>query len=335
MSIPEPYVDALAQSLSNKSLELILFPTEQCNFRCTYCYEDFALGRMKKEVVSGIKQLIRRRAIDLTHLHVSWFGGEPLMAKDIVADICETARECAEKSPALCYSGSITTNAYLLNGPTLELLNSRGVKSFQITLDGPKHLHDSTRRRADGRGTFDQVWENLIVMLESDLDFQATLRLHITRDNLQAMPNFVRHLRDTFGKDSRFLFYLRPISKLGGPNDDKLPTLDRDQWDTVINDLRELMQPGKTQPNENDHPVCYAAKPNSYLIRSDGRIGKCTVMLKDSRNTIGHIDASGAMHIDDRKLSPWLRGWEQFDAFSLSCPMQTLSESPQLPVISG
>lgn len=29
-------------SLRNDVLHLILLPTEQCNFRCTYCYEDFS-----------------------------------------------------------------------------------------------------------------------------------------------------------------------------------------------------------------------------------------------------------------------------------------------------
>src|SRR5688572_26691637 len=29
-----------------RSLQLILMPTEECNFRCVYCYESFARGTM-------------------------------------------------------------------------------------------------------------------------------------------------------------------------------------------------------------------------------------------------------------------------------------------------
>ena len=36
----------LAAALSDRYLHLILFPTEQCNFRCTYCYEDFEAKQM-------------------------------------------------------------------------------------------------------------------------------------------------------------------------------------------------------------------------------------------------------------------------------------------------
>jgi wyosine [tRNA(Phe)-imidazoG37] synthetase (radical SAM superfamily) len=34
---------------SNRLLDLTLLPIEQCNFRCTYCYETFADGKMKPD----------------------------------------------------------------------------------------------------------------------------------------------------------------------------------------------------------------------------------------------------------------------------------------------
>ena len=52
---------AVADSLNNRRLTLILMSTEKCNFRCAYCYEDFAIGKMKKEVVNGICNLITER----------------------------------------------------------------------------------------------------------------------------------------------------------------------------------------------------------------------------------------------------------------------------------
>ena len=65
-------------------LELTLFVTERCNFRCTYCYEDFSKGRMRPDVVAAVQTLIRTRASDgLKELHLSFFGGEPLLAKQV------------------------------------------------------------------------------------------------------------------------------------------------------------------------------------------------------------------------------------------------------------
>jgi hypothetical protein len=39
----------IAEAISPRIQELILLPTEKCNFRCTYCYEDFDLGKMSEE----------------------------------------------------------------------------------------------------------------------------------------------------------------------------------------------------------------------------------------------------------------------------------------------
>ena len=47
----------VALSLSSRRLQLILMPTEQCNFRCTYCYESFSNGRMSQEVQDGVAAL--------------------------------------------------------------------------------------------------------------------------------------------------------------------------------------------------------------------------------------------------------------------------------------
>lgn len=47
-------------------LHLIILPTENCNFRCIYCYESFKKGKIKKEVVRGIKNFIYHRIKKLT-----------------------------------------------------------------------------------------------------------------------------------------------------------------------------------------------------------------------------------------------------------------------------
>ena len=76
----EVKAEILYDALADDKLELTLFPTEHCNFRCTYCYEDFSIGRMTPEIVNAVKRLIEIRSDDLHDLYISWFGGEPLVA---------------------------------------------------------------------------------------------------------------------------------------------------------------------------------------------------------------------------------------------------------------
>lgn len=120
------------EELSLKYFNLYIFPTEKCNFRCTYCYEDFSVGRMGPETIASVKGFINRRCADLDCLKIAWFGGEPLMAKDIVLEISEYAITLLNKYPQLRYEGDMTTNGYLLDYKTITALVDVGVRAFQI-----------------------------------------------------------------------------------------------------------------------------------------------------------------------------------------------------------
>jgi uncharacterized protein len=72
--------------------------------------------------------------------------------------------------------------------------------------------------------------------------------------------------------------------------------------------------------------ICYAAKPNSLLIRSNGRIGKCTVAFDDQRNDIGQINPDGTITVDNEKLQPWIRGLGTLELLDVGCPIQKMSK---------
>jgi uncharacterized protein len=95
-------------------LNLIILPTEACNFRCTYCYETFENRKMPRPVVTGIKSLIDRRGTDLDELEISWFGGEPLLALDVITEISKHALHVA-KTEGFTFRSGMTTNGYFLD----------------------------------------------------------------------------------------------------------------------------------------------------------------------------------------------------------------------------
>lgn len=312
-------------SLTNKNQELIIFPTEKCNFRCTYCYEDFSIGRMSKDIVKGIKALMAKRAPELDNLYLSWFGGEPLVAKDIVVDISKYAYELSREYN-FGYVGEITTNGYSLTPKVFSQLTEVNVLKYQISLDGPKEIHNMTRLRADGKGTFERIWENLLSIRDSNKPVSITIRVHLDNEKLNYIDSLIADIRKEFIFDRRFSVFFKPIEKLGGKNDDKLDMLNTNKRKDVIAELQKKLY-GKTILKEDGANICYAAKPNSLIIRSDGKINKCTVALNDSRNHIGTLSADGTLKINHQLLSPWLRGFSTLDLDALSCPLQTLSVS--------
>ena len=86
--------DQAVFAFNTRRLELILLPTEKCNFRCRYCYEDFKIGKMTSRVVNAVKSLLHNRVSTLDRLDIGWFGGEPLLASEIVRDIQSHALSC-------------------------------------------------------------------------------------------------------------------------------------------------------------------------------------------------------------------------------------------------
>jgi uncharacterized protein len=308
-------------------LNLILFATEQCNFRCTYCYEDFEKGRMGEEVVEGVRRLIARRAEeDLHTLALSWFGGEPLLAKDLVIELTSFAAARLRAAGGR-FSANATTNGYHLDVATARRLTEAGVTRFHISLDGPARCHDRTRVKATGAGTFDRIWRNLRALRESDLAFDVLLRIHATPANQDDLPGFVGELNRAFSGDSRFGAYFKRVGRLGGPNDGHMAVLGHGAARNLTAELTAALAPDlRSTPSAEPH-VCYASAANSMTIRADGVIGKCTVALQDERNHLGRIRPDGTVGVDQSKLRLWLRGFESLDEGELACPMHGLPEA--------
>jgi len=207
--------DHAAFSFNPRRLKLTILPTEQCNFRCRYCYEDFKIGKMTPRVVNAVKSLLQNRISTLDRLDIDWFGGEPLVATEIVRDIQSHAFELCDQYDVPLHA-SMTTNGYLLRADLFRSLNSIGLRHYQITLDGKAEEHNKTRILASGSSTFERIWSNLLAAASTDLSFQITLRIHITAQNLDTIEEFVEDCATTFGADPRSSFFFKRIVNLGG-----------------------------------------------------------------------------------------------------------------------
>jgi uncharacterized protein len=195
--------------------KLTLFPTEKCNFRCTYCYEDFEIGKMSQDLQRSVERLVERRVPTLKELQFSWFGGEPLLAKDVVLRLLKHAKNACDENGVRFISG-MTTNAYLLEYSLAEELLSYGQDFYQITLDGIGDEHDKLRRRADGAGTFDRIWDNLVAMKKLPGNFDGLIRVHVRRDNIQNLELLMAEVKREFGEDRRYRLDFQHLRNMGG-----------------------------------------------------------------------------------------------------------------------
>lgn len=321
------YYPRMAQAISDRYLNLIVMPTERCNFRCIYCYESFRIGKMRPSVIRGLKNLIGQRFPELDFLTLSWFGGEPLLAMDVIQEISEYVLSLSRIYPRVRYRGDITTNAYFITAAIFRKLLDWHVRSYQISFDGTKKFHDHRRVLANGTGTFDRLWANLRRMKAFPDDFAVTVRLHLDRDNYSNASDFLAIFKSEFGKDSRFTLYVRELSQLKDP---KVCPLNVFTLHEAMDTIERVRACAKTEglrirvPERKNHvceAACYAAKLNSFVIRANGHISKCTVALDSDINDVGFLDDNGTMSFDRKKIMRWVRGLGSGDVTELGCPM--------------
>jgi uncharacterized protein len=220
----------------------------------------------------------------------------------------------------------MTTNAFSLNADTLKRLVSLGVLGYQISLDGTEEIHNHTRVRLNGGGTFQTIWKNLLAAKNSALEFKILIRLHLTPNNLEDIYQLVDQLKNTFGMDKRFSVFFKTIENLGGPNSGTFETIRGQNKSQVLKQFYHYLGDvlTATKMDDNGLYVCYASQTNSFIIRADGRIGKCTVALNDDRNTVGALNDDGTVTIDSDKMSLWTRGINSQNLIDLKCPFSTM-----------
>lgn len=189
-----------ACAMPNESVWLTICPTMACNFDCPYCFEADRHGKMSPEVQDDVVALAERM-LDTSHgkrLEITWYGGEPLLALDVIEALSERLMAIA-KDRGVTYGAQIVTNGYLLTQDVADTLERCNVTLAQITLDGIGATHDATRHLAGGGPTYERIVSNL---RELRLPFTASLRTNVHKGNLSQVDSIralARKLSDESG----------------------------------------------------------------------------------------------------------------------------------------
>jgi uncharacterized protein len=292
------------------ALQLIILPTEQCNFRCVYCYESFVRGEMTAGLREGVRRFVAAQE-GLATLDVHWFGGEPFLAPDTVLELMEWFRDdCAARG--IAFTAGATTNGSLLVPELADRVIPLGIKQFQISLDGVEPEHDARRRAADGGRTFRAIIDNLRYLRQSTHEFTVMLRHNFDPESVARLDEYLSVIKAEFGGDPRFRTHFEAIGKWGGPNDADLNVFEGRSGPHAILQARQAASAAGFRDHVllssmgPDGYACYAANPHSFVIGSDGTVYKCTVELDyHERNKVGRLNPDGVMDLDWARMALW------------------------------
>ena len=156
------------QSQANcDSLAVTIMPTDSCNFNCFYCFQDKQSILMSNDTANALVNFIDSKLYGVKTLKVTWFGGEPLLALNLIQFLSHSLRQLAKKH-SCDYEAFIITNGYLLNDSNIQILSQCQIRTVQISLDGDKSTHDSRRFLLRGGHSFNVILHNLKALLERD-----------------------------------------------------------------------------------------------------------------------------------------------------------------------
>ena len=195
----------------SRAVSVTICPTVGCNFDCPYCFENHIPGKMSQQVQDDVVNLISRMmdSVAAKNLSVTWFGGEPLLAPDVIEALTQRLVSLAEEKHAE-YQASIITNGYLLDQKNIDLLERCKVHRAQVTVDGLRDAHNATRYLAGGGPTFDKIISNL---RDNKIPFAVQIR-HNTHagnvDQIEPLKALIKQLSEESG--NRLVYYSATVT---------------------------------------------------------------------------------------------------------------------------
>lgn len=187
---------------SNRTVTgVTILTTTACNFACPYCYEGVPGATqsfsMTEEVLAQTLTFIKKQVVrnGSQILSVTLFGGEPLANKPVAFKILEDLHAWAE-AKGITFLHAIVTNGSLLDQETADRLAKHNCKAVQITVDGPREVHDRRRIYKGGRGSFDRVMEALRLVYDHPDLPKPVVRINVDKTNVEVVPALLEELQE-------------------------------------------------------------------------------------------------------------------------------------------
>jgi uncharacterized protein len=308
-------------------LNLTILPSLECNFRCTYCYENKDERKMGPEVEEALIRFVKHRLKDFqqnSYFSVTWFGGEPMMQMDIIERLSRAFIKMSEEK-AVQYSADMITNGYLLTKRNIKKLKGLQIKKAQVTLDGPPRIHDQRRSTVNGGKTFRRILENI-----KKASPEITIRLRINVDDTNR--EHIQELLDLLVKEGLeqvihpYLGRTYPYTEIcGDVAGDCLTDMDFSllELETQMELVRKGFHSFQVPQARNIH--CLADNNNAFVITPSGGIVNCWNDASNPNAEIGHL-----IKPFTEKMRQNAEKWLKRNPFELECAACLL-----LPICMG
>jgi uncharacterized protein len=287
-----------------------------CNFVCDYCFQgqDKPHETMSEKVMDEIIQMIDRAGPQIKTVGVTWYGGEPLIRRNVIEKLSDRLIERC-RHHKLKYSASVVTNGYLLSLEAAKNLRQRGVTWIQITLDGTPEYHNSRRYLMGGQASFDRIINNLKACVD-EVPIAYSIRVNIDDRNHKDIFGLLDCLAAAgLGNKRNLNVYFAPVeATTEGCRIVEDVTLTKDKYGKLEAELHSYAHKLGLAPlpfPPRFFGTCGAVRPSSLVILPNGDLHKCWDTVSWSDKKVGTIFNLPAV-VENELMQKWVK-WTPFE----------------------
>ena len=308
------YLNFYLKSLyENDKPTITITTTQKCNLNCYYCFEvtNKSNESLSIETCDAIVKLIKSKYSKGVKL--VWFGGEPMLNTKPIEYISDKLT-----SYSIPFDATMITNGTIFPKSFLEKISQYHISSIQITLDGDKETHNSKRFFRSGVGSFDQILNNVGLILELSKS-DVIIKVNLDHNNISSFQSIENLLLKRFPDNQRLKIVHNYIRNRTNFDDNGNCMTDTENFDFFydpkdsINILSNFVGP------------CPLRKNDHLVISANGDIQKCLEQVGDSSQAIGNVN-SGTISIKKSSF---------YKLFSLPFTREDCAKCNVLPLCGG
>ena len=210
----EDYQQMLIRKGDGKEYEdnnsLWILPTTFCNANCFYCYEKDAKDKhtMDYETADKAVEYILRTRNKEKPLFIEWYGGEPLVAHNIITYICQRLLD-----EGVHITGRMVSNLGAMDkGLALTARRIWNLERINTTIDAMGARYDEIKAFRDGKNGgyhFDKLIDNIGYLI----DQKITVEVRVAFDpmDISRSLDICDFIHNKFGENENLIMYCVPI----------------------------------------------------------------------------------------------------------------------------
>ena len=296
-----------------RQFKLTVLPTLNCNFRCIYCYEARKNSTMSQEIQKGLIDFVRQKTETAVSFTTNWYGGEPLMVLDIITYLRNEFEKVCNANQCKYIPGGLITNGYLLTESVATQLKNMGIEIVQVTLDGPKDIHDQRRPLSGGRGTFDRIMDNLSQI--TGILKTVSIRVNTDKTNVHRVAEVLDALEERGLKGKVSVYFAKVLAHTDACANmagSCLKDEEYSDWEVQLTKLGWEKGFNLTKYPRVKFNYCEGDQVNSFVVGPSGHLYKCWSDPGNLDEAVGHICDLKKYQEKKKNVYKWL-AWDVFE----------------------